>query len=279
MPFGSETWFVIMSQVLHQYGPWILSILAVSQFWIWLMMRRISGGSRLELYETGTVEVGFDANGPFIALAGVLRASDREIFVHSMELTLTCDRDKSKHNFRWIAFKPNFLFPLAGNHSWEMPHPFTVSPGDPGKFNIVFHDTELFPEVKNILQNYYHNWHEVERKIEERRSFKGKDSDYDSHEDLIKEFKHQDICVTSYNELNQKCYWEQGGFTLLVKVMTEDGTANITRQFKFKLGKRDSKLLKTNCVTMLDEPISTLMGKPVTYCQAVQAEYLTDSVG
>ncbi len=237
------------------------------------MIHRVGKSSRLELYETGTVEVGFDANGPLIALAGVLRAADREIFVQSLELTLTCDRDKGKRSFRWIAFKPNFLLPLAGSRVWEMPHPFMVAPGEPGKFNVVFHDTEAFPMVKGVLQGYYHHWHEVERKIVERRSMKPAEADTALHDDLIGEFKRTDVCVNSYTELNNRCYWEQGSYSLSLKVITEGGVADIVRAFRFNLGKRDAKLLKTNCVTMLDEPIAGLLGKPATQCQAVQAEY------
>jgi hypothetical protein len=263
-----------MSGGLHLYGPWILSILAVAQFWIWLMIRRVGGSNRLELYESGTVEVGYDANGPLIALAGVLRSADKEIFVRSMELTLTSEKDKGRHAFRWIAFKPNFLLPLAGSSAWEMPHPFMVTPGEPGKFNVVFHDVEEFPQVKAILQAYYHQWHEVEKRVVERRSLKPSEPDTSLHDDLIGEFKRTDVCVNSYNELNSKCYWEQGSYSLSLKVLTEGGVADLTRTFRFSLGKRDSKLLKTNCVTMLDEPIASLLGKPPTQCQAIQAEYV-----
>jgi hypothetical protein len=261
----SESWLL--------YGSGFLSLVAVAQFWIWLLMRRAKGSHKLELYESGTVEIGFDANGPLIGIAGVLRASDQEIFVQSMELTLTNNRDKTQRTFRWMAFKPNFLLPLAGVKAWEMPHPFMVMPGEPGKFNVVFHDVEAFPQVKGILQQYCHQWHEVERKIHERRSLKPAMIELTEHDDLISEFKRQEICVNSYTELNRKCFWDQGNYSLTLKVITEGGKADVTGSFGFNLGKQESKLLKTNCVIMLDEPISGLLGKPPIQCQAVQAEY------
>jgi hypothetical protein len=266
-----------MTDILFRYGPWILSILAFAQFWIWQSMRRSGSGKALELFETGTVEVGFDANGPLVGLAGVLRSSELEAFILSMELELVSDRDKTKSKFRWMAFKPNFLLPLAGQRAWEMPHPFVVSGGEPGKFNVVFHDTVAFPQVKSILQSYYHHWHEVERRIIERRSLNPSETLLKGHDDLISEFKRQDVCVNSYTELNQKCFWEQGNYTLTLKVITENGQADIHRTFHFNLGKQDAKLLKTNCVTMLEEPIAGLLGLPLTQCQAVQAEYVKAS--
>ncbi|MDB5050618.1 MAG: hypothetical protein JWO30_3689 [Fibrobacteres bacterium] len=269
---------------LREQGPWIISILAVAQFWLWFLLRKSAGRKHIELYESGSVEIGFDANGPLLALAGVLRPLEKEVFVQSMEVTLISDRDKAKREFRWIAFKPNFLLPLAGAKAWEMPHPFLVSPGDTRKYNAVFHDVDGSRQVKGILQSYYHQWRETERRILEWRQRRGgsapsggagfppPDSKSD-HEDLIGEFKKQDACVTAYTDLNQKCYWEQGSYGLTVKVVTEDGAGDFSKTFRFTLGKLDAKLLKGNCVTMLDEPIAATMGRPQTACQVVQAEY------
>jgi hypothetical protein len=269
---------------LREQGPWILSVLAVAQFWIWFLLRRYGGRKQLELYESGSIEVGFDANGPLIALAGVLRPLEKEVFVQSVEVTLVSDKDKARREFRWIAFKPNFLLPLAGAKAWEMPHPFLVAPGDTRKYNVVFHDVEGFQQVKGILQSYYHHWRETERRILEWRQRRGGTSPAvgagfpppegkADHEDLIGEFKKLDACVTAYTELNQKCYWEQGSYGVTVKVVTEGGTSDYSKSFRFTLGKLDAKLLKGNCVTMLDEPIAATMGRTQVPCQVVQAEY------
>lgn len=269
---------------LRENGPWILSVLAVAQFWIWLLLRKAGGRRRLELYESGSIEVGFDANGPIIALAGVLRPADNEVFVRAVEATLISDKDKTRREFRWIAFKPDFLLPSDGPRAWEMPHPFLVTPGGTRKYNIVFRDVEGFGQVKGILQSYYHQWRETERRILEWRQRRGGPSlasgagfpppdAKGDHEDLISEFKKQDACVSAYTDLNQKCYWEQGSYSLSVKVVTEGGGADNSRSFRFTLGKLDAKTLKANCVTMLDEPIAATMGRPRTLCQVVQAEY------
>src|SRR3954469_9454952 len=127
-------------------GPWIFSLIALAQFWVWVLLSRSGRRKHLDLYESGSVEIGFDANGPLIGLAGVIRPAEKEVFVQSMELTLVSEKDKSKRMFKWIAFKPNFLLPLAGARAWEMPHPFLISPGETHKFNIIFHDTEAFRE-------------------------------------------------------------------------------------------------------------------------------------
>jgi hypothetical protein len=269
---------------LREQGPWFLSILALAQFWIWFLLRKSTGRKRLELYASGSIEVGFDANGPLIALAGVLRPLAEEVFVQSIEVALIADKDKARREFRWIAFKPNFLIPLAGAKSWEMPHPFLVTPGDTRKYNIVFHDVEGFVQVKGILQSYYHHWRETERRILEWRQRRGATAPLPGagfppgeakidHEDLIGEFKKQDACVSAYTELNQKCYWEQGSYTLSVKAVTEGGTGDFSKNFRFTLGKLEAQALKGNCVTMLDEPIAATMGRAHSLCQVVQSEY------
>jgi hypothetical protein len=272
-------------KTLIENGPWVLSILAVAQFWIWFIVRRSGGRARVEMYESGSVEVGFDANGPLIALAGVLRPPEKEVFVRSIDVTLVSDKDKVKREFRWIAFKPNFLIPLAGAKAWEMPHPFLVTPGDTRKYNIVFHDVEAFQQIKGILQSYYHQWRETERRITEWRQRRGgtglggaSSGDLKGeHDDLIAEFKKQEACVSAYTELDHKCYWEQGSYALTVKVVTEGGVGDHTANFRFTLGKLDAKMLKGNCVTMLDEPIAATMGRVQVPCRVVQSEYASGS--
>jgi hypothetical protein len=256
---------------LREYGPWVFSFLALSQFWIYFLLRR-RGRKRLEAYASGTVEVGFDTNGPLIGLAGVLRPLDKEVFVQSMEVTLVSDKDKSKHEFRWIAFKPNFLLPLAGSRAWEMAHPFLVSPGDTHRFNVVLHDVETSRQMKAILQTYYHHWHETEAQIKERTQ-RRPGVDGPDVSDLITEFKRKDACVTSYTELDRQCYWAFGDYELTLKVLTEGGEADFTRHFRFHLGKADAKSLKTNLVAILEEPIDAALGKTPVPCQCVQAEY------
>jgi hypothetical protein len=165
-----------------------------------------------------------------------------------------------------------------------MPHPFLVTPGDTRKYNIVFQDVDGSRQVKGILQTYYHHWRETERRILEWRQRRGGSAPQAGavyppgeakidHEDLIGEFKKQDACISAYTDLNQKCYWEQGNYTLSVKVVTEGGIGDFAGNFRFNLGKLDAQALKGNCVTMLDEPIAVTMGRAHSACQVVQSEY------
>jgi hypothetical protein len=258
----------------REYGPWIVSILALSQFWIYYAFRRSRGRKALEAYESGSVEIGFDANGPLLGLAGVLRPLSKEVFVQSMQVTLIADKDKSKREFRWIAFKPNFLLPLVGNRAWEMAHPFLVSPGDTHRFNVVFQDVDAARDMKTALQLYYHYWHETETQMKERSLRRGAGEATDAGlADLVSEFKRKDTCVASYTELDRKCYWETGAYSVALKVITEGGEADFTRHFRFHLTKTDAKQLKTNLVAILEEPIYSALGKSPVPCQTVQVEY------
>lgn len=263
---------------IRDYGPWVLSILALAQYWIGSWFRRSRAPAALEMYESGSIEVGFDSNGPLIALAGVLRPGHSETFVRAIELTVLSDKDKAKREFRWIAFKPNFLLPLAGAKAWEMPHPFLVRPGETSRYNIVFHDSEGGREVKRILQGYQHQWRDAERRILEWRQRRGPggpaslDGKGDAHDDLVAEFKRQESTLTAYTDLDRACWWEQGSYSLAVKVLSEGGPA-MTKEFRFTLGKMDSKLLKSNCVNLLDEPIAATMGRGLAPCIVAQADY------
>lgn len=253
-------------------GPWILSLLAVAQFWVWLLTRR-RGARRLEIYETGSIEVGYDANGPTLALAGVLRTRHEDVFVKAVKVTLESDKEKEKRKFVWMAFKPDFRLDQAGTTDLEMPRPFLAAPGGAGQFNIVFRDADAFPQVESIMGTYRHHWRETESRITEWRE-RHADGGQGAHDGLVADFKKQEACVSAYTELDRRCYWEQGSYALTLEVETEGGDGDCSRAFRFTLGKLDAKLLKTNCVTMLDEPIAAALGKPRVPCETVLTGYV-----
>ncbi len=232
----------------------------------------------LEIFPAGGIEVGFSPMGPFLSLAGIIRSLNQDILVHSMDLTVVADRDKSTYSMVWQAFKPHFLFQTAKemvqDQKREMSHPFLVQAHNPYRFNIVFHDLHAEKEVKEILRDYEHQWHKVVRTVMERRDHRASGEVGENHLDLVTDFKKQDICINSYTELNRKCYWEQGSYSLTLKINTEDALADQVCFFKFQLEKHDASLLKTNCVSMLDEPIAELLGKTRPLFKTVLANYI-----
>ncbi len=251
---------------------WAISLIGFSQFWIWMLWRRFAPARPLEIFPARNLEIGFDENGPVVAVAGIIRSPDDQVFIQSMELKLTHEKGKSTRTYRWLAFKPDFLLPNHAARSWEMPHPFMVSMGEARKFNIVFNDVDAFPNVKGILATYYHHWHETELRIQERRDRLNGDSGLTDQGDLVSEFKHRDVCVAAYTELDRKCYWEPGVYDLSLAVHGENGALAATSNSRFTLEKSDTQILKSNCVLMLDEPIAAVLGKRLAPCKSVQVE-------
>ena len=264
-----------------EFGPWMLSLAALAQFWIYLLWVNRRGRGKLEAFDTGRVELGFDANGPLIGLAGVLRAHAGEVFVRSLEVTLTADKDGIPRRFRWMASKPEFLPSLEAAGSWEMPHPFPVSAGATRRFNAVFQDPEAAADMQVLLLAYRQEWREAEAKVQERRTKRmpGEGDPDAAMKEAVSEFKRKEICAESYTLMDRRCYWEPGSYTLTLAVRAEGPVAGLSRSvaaggnFRFNLGKHEAKRLKANCIAILDEPICAALGRASAPIQAVLAEF------
>jgi len=230
--------------------------------------------SELDFYECGMVEIGFDSHGPTVAIAGVLHAKSSPCFIHSIEISIQHEKEKNPHIFSSYAYKPDFLIHSASESNWEMAHPFLINSNAAQKINVVLQNTQVGKHVNEILQNYYHQWNEVAKRIGERRSYKPTEIDSSSHDDLISEFKRLDICVNSYTELNHKCDWNQGNYQLELKINSHASDVILKKEFHIQLSKHDAKKLKTNCVSILDIPIATLLSKPTPIFETVKTEYL-----
>src|SRR5712692_9330241 len=92
----SDTWAAIAA---------VVAFAALVQPWIIGAWRRFVRRGTVDIYETGTIEVGFSAFGPSIGLMGTLRSRDRDMFVQSATLTVVKKDTAISHKFEWILFR------------------------------------------------------------------------------------------------------------------------------------------------------------------------------
>ncbi len=248
-----------------------LALFATLQLWIFLLAQK-KRQRQLFLHESGNIEIGFSALGPWVALRGVLRVTGKSAFVSGFELTLVDEKDKKQRDFSWIASRSGFLQSDASE--WETPAGFLVSEDSPKRYHIVFGDLNRARASKDLLLRYNGVWSEAEIQISSlRKSQKNPAEIKNLTEEILQEFKRREICFQSYTELDKACFWEHGSYTLNLKVKMEDPESSIDKTFAFSLSKVDVKFLKSNSVYLLDEPIAKVLNLPIPSLQTVQLEY------
>jgi hypothetical protein len=123
-PIGWTTW-------LKDIGPWIVSLLALIQVWLIALWKRLRTG-QLEIYESGTIEIGYGNFGPSIAVNGTLRCKHKDVFVRRAKIQLKRLKDGAEHAFAWRAFRPTTisLSPTA-NLELELASSFLITLDQP----------------------------------------------------------------------------------------------------------------------------------------------------
>src|SRR2546423_8662286 len=97
----------------------------------WEIYRRYLRPGRLEVYETGLIEIGYGGLGASVSVLGTLRGRDRDLFVRSINLRIVKGRDRAQHDFEWAAFRPFVIAPDPRSIPLEMPAGFMIRTSDP----------------------------------------------------------------------------------------------------------------------------------------------------
>ena len=132
---------------LKELGPWILGFVALIQVWIIAAWKRLRKGS-IEIYESGSIEIGYGDLGPSVGLMGTLRCLEKDVFVKSMDVEILRKKDGARHHFRWYAFRPNKLsLGTQSQPKLEIAGSFLAMPAQPNKYNIFFTESAFITEI------------------------------------------------------------------------------------------------------------------------------------
>ncbi|HLQ35583.1 MAG TPA: hypothetical protein VK457_23090 [Chloroflexota bacterium] len=137
----------------------IIAVVALVQPWARALWRLLFQRAQVDIYETGSISVGFGQAGPLLALQGTLRAVHRDVFVREVHVRLTNLRDHSQHQFQWATFWPTttFLGGAAGTYM-EIPAGFMLTVAQPHRYNIQFMDFPTYREVETVTRGVNSAW-------------------------------------------------------------------------------------------------------------------------
>jgi len=253
---------VQMGGFIKTYGAFILAFYACLQYWLVPLIKRFLYRGNIDIYETGDIEITYGPIGPAIKLQGTLRASNKSMFIKSMDLLLTRKRDDSKHVFTWFAFMAPGVYRASDQTiPSETPYSFSVSNDTAHRFNIAFIDHTLFVEIRPLFNKHVSEWYKVIKKLNKTLPISEPKEPTPETIKLIKKFRKSKVQTKIFTALDRKCYWDLGDYALTLNVRASKPNRIFSKTFHFSITDSDSEYVKLNVITILEEPISRYLQK------------------
>ena len=269
-----------MREFIGSIGAFILAVSAFVQFWAKILWEKYFRKGKVDYYETGTIVIGYSPSGPTIGLNGTLRALNKDVFIRSIDLLVVREKDKSQHVFKWIAFQSPKI-DIAGSQpaSMEIPSGFLISPNSPHRFNIIFNDNDLLNDIRPLLSEYYSKWYTTTEELSKiwppLTGVPPQPAIFNQQFAVIERFRKSPIHVQTFTALDRKCYLEPGDYQLTVNVMASKPDVTFTKRYRFSISEADSKNLKLNVISILEQPVSRYLRVPDPPYNFAFSEYIT----
>lgn len=252
---------------LKEVGLWILGFVALVQVWIIGLWKRLRKG-KIEIYESGLIEIGYGDLGPSIALIGTLRCLEKDVFIKRITVIVTRRKDGARHHYSWHALRPTEVsLGTQEPTKLELVASFLATPTQPYKYNIFFTESAFLSEYRPKVQPFLREWHAfVNTKLKEKgedflhRAFEilGNTSVVSS---LFEEFSDAGKATDTYSMLDRAFYWEEGKYDITLIVEASNPDRHFEKSWQFYLSKDDSNSLRLNVVAILQ----LMCGVRVTY--------------
>ena len=247
------------SMNIGNFGPWIISSLALLQtwvIWIWRWFRK----PKISIYESGNIEIGFSNFGQTIGLNGTLRVLKKSSFIKNMSLDVTRERDSAKHTFNWRVFRPlTFTInPQPSSTPIEIASSFLLTQEKPFKYNILFIDDGSYSRINSQLAELHREWLDFRnnklQKLEEEYEPNAVEQLINNpllDEKIYQEFTKLPKILNIYTNLDRDFYWQQGNYTMSLSLECSKPDQKFTKEFKFTLSNENVDELRLNTIAIL----------------------------
>lgn len=242
---------------LKELGPWIVSFIALAQVWIIALWKKYRKG-KVEIYESGNIEIGYSTYGPTIGLTGTLRAVEKDVFVKRVSSVITRKKDGAQHHFNWNLFRSSqFSFGAKEEQKYEIASSFLLTPAHPYKYNIFLTENAFITENRPKAQLLIKKWHEfLDKKLYEINP----DTTYRIstilQDPALSNALHDEFAKTgdyldAYTLLDRAFYWSEGEYDLNLIVECTNPDREFTSSWSFTLAKKDTDNLRLNTISIL----------------------------
>ncbi len=246
----------------------VIALVALVQPWLlWLWLKFFRRGN-IEIFETGTVEVGSSNYGPTIGLQGTLHGREREMFVRVISLEVIREADNAQHHFEWVAFRSFRIVSTRPTEvAFQLPAGFLLLPSQPFRYNLFFSATAFQQQhVQPVIDVLYAAWY-----VAVQQSFGGaalsnipdvaqaqvQAAAQAAYPGFVGHMAH----VNAFAQLNQQFYWNPGWYRLSMRIETTSPERTVTKRWRFQLTQAQSNSLRGNGLKVVQEVCSQYIGQ------------------
>lgn len=239
-----------MEESLFQYGTLIVAIIALIQPWLLYLWKKFVRKGEIEIYPTGSIEVGYSSYGPTIGLHGTFRCLNQDVFVSSINLDIVKQKDNSTHSFDWGVFRSQKLTHKGEEAEFELPYGFMLSTLQPKRYNVAFFDTRTRNEMLDKIQKLKEEWIKI---LSNEVREKGIPDETTISKKYYDEFSKSQLHVETYTNLDRLCYWENGKYDLILKVYSSKPNRVFEKRWEFSLREEEVKAIRLNALKILQD--------------------------
>jgi hypothetical protein len=253
----SDTWTAVAT---------IVAFAALVQPWLAAAWRRFFKAGTVDIYETGTFEIGFSAFGMTVAVTGTLRSRDRDMFIPAITVNLVKNGATKPRRFEWAGFRnAKALFATTAGQSAEVsleaPAGFMVSTAQPYRYNIIFTEPKTTDQLRPIFETFRKAWLDYFPN-HSRLDLNAIASDPSAQTKVLNEMRrvYQEFSATepygnAFDSLNQLLVWEAGTYELVFQVHTAGPIRNYAETWTFSLTEDEVNSLRNNVSSILEEVV------------------------
>lgn len=245
-----------------------IAVAALIQPWLTAAWKRLFRAGTVDIYETGSLEIGFSGVGATIGVIGTLRSRDRDMFIERAYLTLIPPTDSKPRRFDWTVFRTTktVLGQTAaafgqvgqtGEVAVDLPASFMISAVQPYRFNILFSDILLVDQLRPILTKYSQSWVSYldGQGLIERMNALGTDQQklMKTLSKAFETFTTTTEYVAALTEVEKLFYWTPGNYQLTLNVVTARPNRRYRKTWSFNLLEDAIESLRLNPPAILSE--------------------------
>ena len=254
MNLGAFT-IAAMSEFLKGWGSLIIAAIALAQPWIIGLFKKCFKRKRVEIYETGAIEIGLSTFGPTVGLFGTLNSIHGDAVVRNMTLKIVRLKDKAEHDFSWRFFRSPKFLATGPDPSFQLCSTFVVPSASPHHFSILFWDPGIIDEAQPLAAKLIEQWNEFLKNKGELPTAPS-DTNVDSSKSRIQafeEFAKTPGIVDTFAALTEMFYWLPGRYSLRLELAVIHPHNKFIKNWEFRLTEQDSSRLKLNILNILRE--------------------------
>lgn len=245
-----------------------IAVVALMQPWLTAAWKRLFKAGTIDIYETGSLEIGFSGAGATIAVIGTLRSRDRDMFIERAYLTLLMPTDSEPRRLDWAVFRTTKTvigqtaavfgqLGQTGEVSVDLPASFMISAVQPYRFNILFSDILLADQLRSILMKYSQSWLSyLDRQgVTARMNALGTDQQklLTALMKAFDAFMTTTEYVAALTEVEKLFYWTPGTYRLTFNVETARPNRRYRETWSFNLLEDAIESLRLNPPAILSE--------------------------